>query len=104
VCVTRENDLRVDAIQKSLDTTNDNDHHVGPYEPDENFRRACWNFAGNHPGRSCGVGRRTYAFELLGKPPMVAGMEAPCDMFVFHDIQHTPAVLWGAGKTRMPQR
>jgi acetylornithine deacetylase len=35
------------------------------------------------------------ATRILGKPPVVAGMEAPCDMFVFHQIQHTPAVLWG---------
>ncbi len=36
------------------------------------------------------------ATRILGKAPVVAGMEAPCDMFVFHDVQHTPAVLWGA--------
>jgi acetylornithine deacetylase len=36
------------------------------------------------------------ATRILGKPPVVAGMEAPCDMFVFHEIQHMPAVLWGA--------
>ncbi|HWF67571.1 MAG TPA: M20/M25/M40 family metallo-hydrolase [Acidobacteriaceae bacterium] len=36
------------------------------------------------------------ATRILGKLPAIAGMEAPCDMFVFHDVQHTPAVLWGA--------
>jgi acetylornithine deacetylase len=36
------------------------------------------------------------ATRILGKPPIIAGMEAPCDMFVFHEVQHTPAVLWGA--------
>jgi acetylornithine deacetylase len=36
------------------------------------------------------------ATRILGKAPVVAGMEAPCDMFVFHEVQHTPAVLWGA--------
>ncbi len=36
------------------------------------------------------------ATRVMGKAPVIAGMEAPCDMFVFHDVQHTPAVLWGA--------
>jgi len=36
------------------------------------------------------------ATRVLGKPPVIAGMEAPCDMFVFHQVAHTPAVLWGA--------
>ncbi len=35
------------------------------------------------------------ATRVLGKPPEVAGFEAPCDMFMFHQMQHTPAVLWG---------
>jgi acetylornithine deacetylase len=33
---------------------------------------------------------------ILGKPPVLTGIEGPCDMFVFHNVQHTPAVLWGA--------
>ncbi len=36
------------------------------------------------------------ATRILGKPPVLAGIEGPCDMFVFHEVQHTPAVLWGA--------
>ncbi len=36
------------------------------------------------------------ATRILGKVPIVAGIEGPCDMFVFHEVQHTPAVLWGA--------
>ncbi len=36
------------------------------------------------------------ARRITGKPPVVAGIEGPCDMFVFHQVQHTPAVLWGA--------
>ena len=36
------------------------------------------------------------ATRILGKPPVLAGIEGPCDMFVFHNVQHTPAVLWGA--------
>ncbi len=36
------------------------------------------------------------ASRVTGKAPVVAGIEGPCDMFVFHDVQHTPAVLWGA--------
>ena len=31
----------------------------------------------------------------LGKPPLVQGIEAPCDMYVFHGMG-IPAVLWGA--------
>lgn len=36
------------------------------------------------------------ATRILGKPPIIAGIEGPCDMFVFHEVQHAPAVLWGA--------
>lgn len=36
------------------------------------------------------------AARVTGKTPVLAGIEGPCDMFVFHDVQHTPAVLWGA--------
>ncbi len=36
------------------------------------------------------------ATRVLGKPPVIAGIEGPCDMYVFHQVQHTPAVLWGA--------
>lgn len=31
---------------------------------------------------------------VLGNAPVV-GFEAPCDMYVFHTVTHTPAVLWG---------
>jgi acetylornithine deacetylase len=36
------------------------------------------------------------ATRVLGKVPPVAGIEGPCDMYVFHTVTHTPAVLWGA--------
>ncbi len=36
------------------------------------------------------------ARRITGKSPVLAGIEGPCDMFVFHQVQHTPAVLWGA--------
>lgn len=35
------------------------------------------------------------ANRILGKPPVIAGIEGPCDMFVFHQVTSTPAVLWG---------
>jgi acetylornithine deacetylase len=35
------------------------------------------------------------ARETLGCPPPIQGIEAPCDMFVFHQAFSTPAVLWG---------
>lgn len=35
------------------------------------------------------------ATRTLGKKPPVAGIEGPCDMFVFHQVMNTPAVLWG---------
>jgi acetylornithine deacetylase len=34
------------------------------------------------------------AGQILGAPPVVVGMEAPCDMFVFHQFG-MPALLWG---------
>ena len=36
------------------------------------------------------------ARSVLGSDPAVQGMEAPCDMYVFHQAFGTPAVLWGA--------
>ncbi len=36
------------------------------------------------------------AAEVLGEPPPVAGIEGPCDMYVFHQVAKMPAVLWGA--------
>jgi acetylornithine deacetylase len=44
------------------------------------------------------------ATRILGSPPVQAGIEGPCDMFLFHDVQHTPAILWGArgGNTHAP--
>ncbi len=36
------------------------------------------------------------AKRILRKTPVIAGIEGPCDMFVFHQVQHAPAVLWGA--------
>ena len=36
------------------------------------------------------------AARVMGKAPTVAGIEGPCDMYVFHSITQTPAVLWGA--------
>ena len=36
------------------------------------------------------------AADVLGKPPAVVGIEGPCDMYVFHQVAGTPAVLWGA--------
>jgi acetylornithine deacetylase len=35
------------------------------------------------------------ARETIGKVPVVAGIEGPCDMYVFHEFG-IPAVLWGA--------
>jgi acetylornithine deacetylase len=34
------------------------------------------------------------ATEVLGRAPLIQGIEAPCDMYVFHQFG-TPAVLWG---------
>ncbi len=33
---------------------------------------------------------------VLGREPAVAGIEGPCDMYVFHQAFGIPAVLWGA--------
>lgn len=43
------------------------------------------------------------AAEALGKPPEVAGIEGPCDMFVFQQEFGIPAVSWGprGGNTHM---
>ena len=35
------------------------------------------------------------ATQVLGEEPEIAGLEAPCDMYVFHQGFGTPAVLWG---------
>ncbi len=32
---------------------------------------------------------------VLGKPPDIAGIEGPCDLYVFHQAFGIPAVLWG---------
>jgi acetylornithine deacetylase len=32
---------------------------------------------------------------VLGSPPDIAGIEGPCDLYVFHQAFSTPAVLWG---------
>ncbi|MEW5974972.1 MAG: M20/M25/M40 family metallo-hydrolase [Acidobacteriota bacterium] len=36
------------------------------------------------------------AAEVLGHIPPIAGIEGPCDMYVFHQEFGIPAVLWGA--------
>ncbi len=36
------------------------------------------------------------AKEVLGHDPVVAGIEGPCDLFIFHHGFGIPAVLWGA--------
>jgi acetylornithine deacetylase len=36
------------------------------------------------------------ATQIGGQPPAVVGIEGPCDMYVFHQVTGTPAVLWGA--------
>jgi acetylornithine deacetylase len=38
---------------------------------------------------------RASATEVLGREPLIHGLEAPCDMYVFHQAFATPAVLWG---------
>ena len=38
---------------------------------------------------------RSCAASVLGKEPLVQGIEGPCDMYVFHRFG-VPAVLWGA--------
>lgn len=43
------------------------------------------------------------AAEVLGSEPPIAGIEGPCDMFIFQQHFGIPAVLWGArgGNTHM---
>jgi acetylornithine deacetylase len=36
------------------------------------------------------------ATRVLGKDPLIQGIEGPCDMYVFHQGFGIPAVLWGA--------
>ncbi|MEX2262944.1 MAG: M20/M25/M40 family metallo-hydrolase [Bryobacteraceae bacterium] len=36
------------------------------------------------------------ARDVIGSEPPVVGIEGPCDMYVFHQVTKTPAVLWGA--------
>ncbi len=36
------------------------------------------------------------ASRVLGTEAPVAGIEGPCDMYIFHQVTRTPAVLWGA--------
>jgi len=36
------------------------------------------------------------ATRVLGKEPLIQGIEGPCDMYVFHQAFGIPAVLWGA--------
>lgn len=54
------------------------------------------------PGSSCPGGSDLIkvlsgcAAEVTGKPPAVAGIEGPCDMYVFHQHFGMPAVIWGA--------
>jgi acetylornithine deacetylase len=36
------------------------------------------------------------ATRVMGRVPPLAGIEGPCDMYVFHSVTNTPAVLWGA--------
>ncbi|HEX4950742.1 MAG TPA: M20/M25/M40 family metallo-hydrolase [Blastocatellia bacterium] len=42
--------------------------------------------------------------QVTGTPPLVRGIPAPCDMFVFHRHFHTPALLFGprGGNTHNP--
>ena len=35
------------------------------------------------------------AADTLGDEPPIVGLEAPCDMYVFHQAFNTPALLWG---------
>lgn len=35
------------------------------------------------------------ATRILNERPPIVGIEGPCDMFVFHQLMSTPAVLWG---------
>jgi acetylornithine deacetylase len=36
------------------------------------------------------------AARTLGRTPQIAGIEGPCDLYIFHQVTNTPAVLWGA--------
>ncbi len=36
------------------------------------------------------------ATQVLGREPLIQGIEGPCDMYVFHQGFGIPAVLWGA--------
>jgi len=36
------------------------------------------------------------AGRVMGKEPLIQGIEGPCDMYVFHQAFGIPAVLWGA--------
>lgn len=44
------------------------------------------------------------ATRVVGEAPAIIGLEAPCDMYVFHTVSHTPAVIWGVrgGNTHAP--
>src|ERR1700733_412444 len=46
------------------------------------------------------------ATRVTGEVPPVTGMEAPCDMYIFHTVTNTPAVLWGGkgGNTNAADR
>jgi acetylornithine deacetylase len=35
------------------------------------------------------------AAEVLRREPVITGIEGPCDLYVFHQLARTPAVLWG---------
>jgi acetylornithine deacetylase len=54
------------------------------------------------PGSSCPGGAELIgelsgcAAEVLGSAPAVAGIEGPCDMYVFQQHYGMPAVIWGA--------
>lgn len=39
-------------------------------------------------------GLRTCAAKVLGSQPAIAGLDGPCDMYIFHQLG-IPAVLWG---------
>ena len=39
---------------------------------------------------------RDTTIRVLGKEPLLQGIEGPCDMYVFHQAFNTPAILWGA--------
>ena len=42
--------------------------------------------------------------QITGERPLVRGIGGPCDMFVFHQHFHTPALLFGprGGNTHNP--